>query len=143
MTNRRDPQWRETATDSELFEHLHRTIERVRSHLDVVDMTPDGKADVAHLRVLLGALDRTADEITLRTDDRELMDAVRPPKPEPVADPLLDLLRDIEDAEARGDVTPEGGVILRPIEAVAPVEGEHVDGLALIPPSSSGQHIHP
>jgi hypothetical protein len=132
MTNTaRDPQWRETATDSDLIEHAHRVIQRLDDHAKMAQDMVSYEMIPLHVLYLTKSLSATLDELTLRTDDRELMDATRPAKPEPPADPLLDLLRDIEDAEQRGDVTPEGGVILHRIPAAAPGQGEHVDGLAL------------
>lgn len=109
---RLDPLWRETATDCDLFEHLHETFERVRNHLDAIDNSVNVAANTGWLRALTDAGESTAAELTLRAGDRKLMDATRPA---PVADPLLDLLRDIEAAEANGDVTEDGHVILRSI----------------------------
>lgn len=117
MSNR-DPQWRAKATDCDLFEHLHRTFDRIREHLYTVDNIPSTSADTHWVKTLVTAAEDTANELALRTDRRELMDGTQPAEPQ-VADPLLDLIRDIDDAEARGDVTPEGGVILRPVDPAA------------------------
>jgi hypothetical protein len=115
---KRDPLWRETATDSELHDHLTRTFDNLRQVLYNAENTIDGRVNISYTRVLIDCAERTHDELIRRTDDRQQMDAVRPEVPE-VADPLLQLVSDIEAAELRGDVTPEGGVILRPIPPVS------------------------